>query len=187
MTVALEIDRNARRRGIGSAFVPTGQCGIAIAGWGSPIDAIPGDFMAGMVERDVLSRDGADMILVEGQGSLYHPGFSAVTLGLIHGACPHSLILCHQVGRTAISTVPDVPIPPLGEVAELYLALARTVRPECRVVGVSLNTSGVSGDEARRAVEEAEALLGIPATDPVRFGPDPLVDALEAHRIGLGL
>ncbi|MCC5875486.1 MAG: DUF1611 domain-containing protein [Candidatus Sumerlaeia bacterium] len=187
MTVALEIHNKARERGINSEFVATGQCGIAIAGWGSPIDAIPGDFMAGVVERDVLSCDGADMILVEGQGSLYHPGFSSVTLGLIHGACPHSLILCHQSSRTEISNIRDRPIPPLNEVADHYLAFVHSFRPECRVVGVSLNTSGTSNEEARAAVEEAEALLGVPATDPIRFGPDKLVDALENHRRELGM
>lgn len=186
MTAALEIDRELRARGLRSEFVATGQCGIAIAGWGSPIDAIPGDFMAGMVERDVLSRDGADVILVEGQGSLYHPGFSSVTLGLIHGACPHSLVLCHQVGRTAISTIPDMPIPPLDEVVRLYEAMAQTVRPQCRVAGLSLNTSGVADDEARRAIDEAEALLGLPATDPVRYGPRKLANALMSHRMDLG-
>lgn len=187
MTVALEIHNMARARGIKSEFVATGQCGIAIAGWGSPIDAIPGDFMAGMVERDVMSCDGADMILVEGQGALLHPGFSSVTLGLLHGACPHSLILCHQTSRTGISTVRDVSIPPLNEVADQYLHMMRHLRPECRFVGVSLNTSGTSNEEARAAVEEAEALLGLPATDPVRFGPEKLVDALENHRRELGL
>lgn len=185
MTVALEIDREAKRRGIHSEFVATGQCGIAIAGWGSPIDAIPGDFMAGMVERDVLSVDGADMILVEGQGSLLHPGFSSVTLGLLHGSIPHSLILCHQVTRKEISKIREVPIPPLPEVIKPYIQLASPFRTPA-FVGVCLNTLGVSDEEARAAVEEAERVCGIPATDPVRFGAAKLVDALEKHRRSIG-
>lgn len=186
MTVALEIDLAAKRRKIRSEFVATGQCGIAIAGWGSPVDAIPGDFMAGMVERDVMSVDGADMILVEGQGSLLHPGFSSVTLGLLHGSIPHSLILCHQTTRKEVSKIKDVPIPPLPKVIQPYIDLASPFRkPE--FVGVSLNTSGTTDEEARAAIEEAEKVCGVPATDPVRYGADKLVDALEAHRRKLGL
>lgn len=185
MTVALEIDREAKRRGVKSEFVATGQCGIAIAGWGSPIDAIPGDFMAGMVERDVMSVDGADLILVEGQGSLLHPGFSSVTLALLHGAIPHSLILCHQTSRKEVSKIKDVPIPPLPEVIEPYIRLASPFRkPE--FIGVCLNTSGTSEEEARAAVAEAEKTCGVPASDPVRFGAGKLVDALIEHRRKLG-
>lgn len=188
MTVALEIDREARKRGIKSEFVATGQCGIAIAGWGSPIDAIAGDFMAGCVERDCLSVDGAaDFILVEGQGSLLHPGFSAVTLGLIHGSCPHSLILCHQTTRTEISNMKDIPIPSLSVIAEMYLSVARPFRPDVKIIGVSLNTSGTTDEEARAAVEAAAKELGVPATDPVRYGAAPLVEAIEKHRREIGM
>src|SRR5690606_38542718 len=114
------VDIALKKAGVKSEFVATGQCGIAIAGWGSPIDAIAGDFMAGCVERDVLSCEGAEVVLVEGQGSLLHPGFSSVTLGLVHGACPDSLILCHKTGSTAIEKIQDVPIPSFTELGELY-------------------------------------------------------------------
>jgi uncharacterized NAD-dependent epimerase/dehydratase family protein len=186
MTVALEIDRAIKKRGLRSEFVATGQCGIAIAGWGSPIDAIAGDFMAGAVERDVMSVDGkTDIILVEGQGSLLHPGFSSVTLGLMHGACADGLILCHQCTRTEISKIKDVPIPSLTVVAQLYLELMKGIKPT-EIVGVALNTVGLSDDEAKAAVDAASAELNVPATDCVRFGAEPLVDALEAHRAKIG-
>ncbi len=186
MTVMLEVDRLMKVRGIKSEFVATGQVGIAIAGWGSPVDAIAGDFMAGAVERDVLLCEEADVILVEGQGSLYNPGFSSVTLGLLHGSCPDSLILCHQLSRTAIQIASGIPIPPLDQVAEMYLQNLRFLKPDARVVAVSLNTAGESEETARRAIADAEALLGVPATDPIRHGAEKIVDALETHRREIG-
>lgn len=187
MTVALEVDRLAKNRGIKSEFIATGQCGIAIAGWGSPIDAIPGDFMAGCVERDVMSVDGeADLILVEGQGSLLHPGFSSVTLALLHGSIPHSLILNHQVTRTQIGNVKDLPIPSLNEVIAPYIQLASPFRVP-HFIAVSLNTSGLSVEEARKAVADAERECGVPATDPIRFGPEKLVDAMMEHKKRIGM
>lgn len=186
MTVALEIDIAAKKRGIKSEFVATGQCGIAIAGWGSPVDAIAGDFMAGCVERDVLSCPDADLILVEGQGSLLHPGFSSVTLGLLHGACPDSMILCHQTTRKEVSNIREIPIPSLNEVMAPYIQLLKPMKPNAKFVGVSLNTSGVSDEEARAAIAAAEKETGLPATDPVRYGPEKLVDALDAHRKAIG-
>jgi uncharacterized NAD-dependent epimerase/dehydratase family protein len=187
MTVALEVDRCAQKRGIKTEFIATGQCGIAIAGWGSPIDAIPGDFMAGCVERDVMSVDGqADMILVEGQGSLLHPGFSSVTLALLHGSIPHSIILNHQLTRKEISNIKDVPIPSLTEVVRPYLDLASPFRRP-HLVGISINTSGTSEEEALAAIAAAEKELGVPATDPIRFGPEKLVDALAAHKKLIGM
>ncbi len=186
MTAALEIDRAAHRKGIKTEFIATGQCGIAIAGWGSPVDAIPGDFMAGCVERDVLSADGdAEIILVEGQGALLHPGYSAVTLGLLHGACPDGLILNHMVTRKTVTSNPDIRIPALAEVVRLYQELAAPMKPTA-LVGTALNTFGLSESEARRAVSEAEDSLGVPATDPVRYGAEKLVEALQQHRREVG-
>lgn len=186
MTVALEIANAGKKAGIDCRFVATGQVGIAIAGWGSPVDAIAGDFMAGAVERDALSCEGADIVLVEGQGSLYHPGFSSVTLALIHGSCPDGLILCHQPSRKSISRLKnDIPIPPLDVVAETYLNAAKPQKPT-EIVCVSLNTSDISEDEALKAVQETEELLGVPATDPVRWGAEKLVKALIVHKVKVG-
>lgn len=186
MTVALEIDREAQRTGINTAFIATGQTGIAIAGWGSPVDAIAGDFMAGAVERDVLSVDGkVDMILVEGQGSLLHPGYSPVTLGLMHGCCPDSMILCGQITRTEISNIKDLPIPSLSVVGKLYTDLIAPVKPS-EIVGIAINTSGVDEEEAKAYLKEVENECGLPATDTVRFGAGPLVAALNEHRKSIG-
>lgn len=186
MTACLEVNRGMQGRGIKSEFVATGQVGIAVAGWGSAVDAIPGDFMAGAVESDVMSCEGADIILVEGQGALLHPGFSSVTLGLLHGALPDGIILCHQVKREAISRIDqDIVIPPLDKVAKMYRDLVEPIKPT-HLAACSLNTREVDEESARRAIEEAEALLGIPATDPVRFGPEKIIDALEQHRKKIG-
>jgi len=185
MTVALEIDRAAKKQGAHTEFVATGQCGIAIAGWGSPIDAIPGDFMAGCVERDCMAVDGADMILVEGQGALMHPGFSSVTLALLHGSCPDSVILCHQVSRKEISNIKEVPIPSLMTVLEGYLKLAEPIK-RTHLVGVALNTTGLNDHEAKAAIAAAERECGVPCTDVVRYGAEPLYEALGRHRKFIG-
>lgn len=183
MTAALEI---ARVLGERAAFVATGQTGIFIADRGIAVDAVPSDFVAGAVEALVLdaARD-ADHVLVEGQGSLFHPGYSGVTLGLIHGAAPAALILCHQASRDRIrlsaSPRPGAPIPPLPRVRQAYEEAAAWVRT-ARVVGVALNTYGLSEVAARAAVDRAADQLGVPATDPVRFGAASLAEALERER-----
>jgi len=187
MTVSLELDLEARRRGLPSVFVPTGQTGIAIAGWGISVDAVVADFLAGAAERLIVEgsrRAGgsADQVLwVEGQGSLVHPVYSGVTLGLYHGAVPHVLVLCHQPGHTEIEGAGGGPhpIPALAELVELHERVALPVRP-ARVAAVALNTRALAEDEARAAIAAAEAETGLPAGDPVRFGAAALVDAVLA-------
>ena len=126
MTVSLELDRAARARGLASQFVPTGQTGIAIAGWGISVDAVVADFIAGAAERLVVegSERGGDLLLVEGQGSIVHPAYSGVTLGLIHGSAPHAFVLCHQAGTTEVEGYPGHPLPSLPELVELHEAIA---------------------------------------------------------------
>src|SRR5205085_5382599 len=142
MTVALELDLEARRRGRRSVFVPTGQTGIAIAGWGIAVDAVVADFIAGAAERLVVegARRG-DLLWVEGQGSLLHPVYSGVALGLYHGSTPHLLVLCHESGRDEIEGAGGGPhpIPPLRELVELHELLALPARP-AQVVAIALNT-----------------------------------------------
>jgi uncharacterized NAD-dependent epimerase/dehydratase family protein len=183
MTVALELDLEARRRGIRSIFVPTGQTGIAIAGWGISVDAVVADFIAGAAEALVVegAERGGELLWVEGQGSILHPVYSGVTLGLYHGSAPHLLVLCHEAGRTEIEGAGGGPhpIPPLSELADLHERLALPARP-ARVVTVALNTRGLSEEDARTAVDAAEAETGLPADDPVRFGAARLVDAVLA-------
>jgi len=181
MTVCCELDLEARRRGLRSVFVPTGQTGIAIAGWGIAVDAVVSDFLAGATERLVV--DGArrgDLIWVEGQGALLHPLYSGVTLGLMHGSVPHAYVLCHEAGRTEIEgAAGHHAIPPLAELVELHERISLPVRP-ARVVAVAVNTRALDEEAARAAVAEAEAETGLPADDPVRFGAGRLLDAVLA-------
>jgi len=185
MTAAVEIVRALEARGARAAFVATGQTGMFVADHGIAVDAAPADFVAGFVEELVLeaARD-ADHVLVEGQGSLHHPAYSGVALGILHGACPAALVLCHQAGRVhlRLAAAPGVfAIPPLAELVEAQQRAAGWVRP-APVVGVALNTLGLAEPEARAACADAARATGLPATDPVRFGAGPLAEALVAFR-----
>jgi uncharacterized NAD-dependent epimerase/dehydratase family protein len=180
MTMALELDLEARRRGLRSVFVPTGQTGIAIAGWGISVDAVVADFVAGAAERLVVegAARGGELLWVEGQGAILHPVYSGVTLGLYHGSVPHLLLLCHEAGRTEIEGVGGGPhpIPPLRELVELHERLALPARP-ARVAAVALNTRSLDEAAARDAIAAAEEETGLPADDPVRFGAGRLLAA----------
>ena len=182
MTAQVELRNALIKRGVRTRFVATGQTGIFIEGWGIAVDAVVADFIAGASEWLVLeAAKDADVILVEGQGSLIHPGYSGVTLGLLHGCCPDALILCHQATREYIGDYhgrePWVKIPPLSELVEIYERAAAPVRPT-KVIGISLNTYDLSEARAREAVERAAEETGLPATDPVRFDSAPLVEAI---------
>jgi uncharacterized NAD-dependent epimerase/dehydratase family protein len=180
MTMALELDLEARRRGLRSVFVPTGQTGIAIAGWGISVDAVVADFIAGAAERLVVegAARGGELLWVEGQGSILHPVYSGVTLGLYHGSVPHLLLLCHEAGRTEIEGVGGGPhpIPPLRELVELHERIALPARP-ARVAAIALNTRLLDEPAARAAIAAAEDETGLPADDPVRFGAGKLLAA----------
>ncbi len=182
MTVALELDLEARRRGLASVFVPTGQTGIAIAGWGIAVDAVVADFIAGAAERLVVEgvERGGELLWIEGQGALSHPQYSGVTLGLYHGSAPHALVLCHRAGQRFVDDDPRFPIPPLSELVELHERTALIARP-APVAAIALNTREVGEPEARAAIEEAEAETGLPADDPVRFGSGTIVDSVLAR------
>ena len=179
MTVSLELERAARARGIEARFVPTGQTGIAIAGWGIAVDAVVSDFIAGAAERLVVEghERGGELLLVEGQGALTHPAYSGVTLGLIHGSAPHLFVLCHMAGETEVEGYPGHPLLPLAELVELHERIALPAR-KAKVAAVALNTRLLGEDEARAAVAAAEAETGLVADDVVRFGPGRVLDAL---------
>ncbi len=181
MTVSLELERAARARGLAAKFVPTGQTGIAIAGWGISVDAVVSDFLAGAAERLVVEghERGGELLFVEGQGALLHPAYSGVTLGLIHGSAPHAFVLCHLSGQTEVEGYPGQPIPPLPTLVELHERIALPARP-ARVAAIALNTRVLDDEEARAAVEAASVETGLPADDPVRFGPERLLDAVLA-------
>ncbi|HEV2124416.1 MAG TPA: DUF1611 domain-containing protein [Chloroflexota bacterium] len=182
MSTSLELDAAARQRGRKSTFVPTGQTGILIAGWGVSIDEVISDFTAGAAEDLVMEAakecpSRGDLILVEGQGSLVHPGYSGVTLSLIHGAAPDAMILCHQAGRTQIRRY-TVPIPPLHQLVQMHEWITAPIKP-AKVVGISINTFGLSEPDARAAIDAAACETGLPATDPVRYGVSTLLDAVD--------
>jgi uncharacterized NAD-dependent epimerase/dehydratase family protein len=185
MTAQLQLTRKLVERGIRTRFVPTGQTGIMIEGWGIAVDAVVADFIAGAAEQvTVEGSRNADVVLVEGQGSINHPGYSGVTLGLMHGSCPDAMILCHQSSREFIGDYREAAwlrIPPLAEYIRLYESIGAAVHPT-RVIGISLNTYDLSDVEARRACDRAQQETGLPATDPVRFDSAPLIDAIADER-----
>jgi uncharacterized NAD-dependent epimerase/dehydratase family protein len=188
MTAQLELTRALNARGVRTRFVATGQTGIMLEGWGIAVDAVVADFIAGAAERITIegSRD-ADIVLVEGQGSINHPGYSGVTLGLLHGCCPDGLILCHQATRRYIGDFLEeawVRIPPLTDYVRLYELVGSAVHPT-RVIGISLNTYDLPEADARRACDDAARETGLPATDPIRFGAAPLVNAVLRGREAL--
>ena len=185
MTAQLQLIRRLNDRGVRTRFVPTGQTGIMLEGWGIAVDAVVADFIAGAAEWLTLEGSkNADVVLVEGQGSINHPGYSGVTVGLLHGSCPDAMILCHQASRQYIGDYREAAglrIPPLSEYVRLYESLGAAVHPT-RVIGISLNTYDLSDVEARRACDRAREETGLPATDPVRFDPAPLVNAIAETR-----
>jgi uncharacterized NAD-dependent epimerase/dehydratase family protein len=179
MTVALELDREAKRRGLRSVFVPTGQTGIAIAGWGIAVDAVVSDFVAGAAEQLVVegAERGGEILWVEGQGALLHPAYSGVTLGLIHGSAPHAFVLCHHARTTEIEGYPGHSLRTLPELIELHQRIALPRRP-AKVEAIALNTRGLDDGTARAEIAAAEAETGLPVDDPVRFGAATLTDSL---------
>ncbi len=179
MTTQLQLRDALRAGGSRVAFAATGQTGILVEGWGIAVDAVVADFIAGAAERLVVqAADGADVVLVEGQGSIIHPSYSGVTYGLLHGSLPHAMVLCHQPSRSAIANHPWVPLPSLTQLIRMHEAAAAPLRP-ARVIAIALNTVDLDHAAACAAVEQAAAETGLPATDPVRFDPAPLVDAVR--------
>jgi len=174
---AIEIDRAARAAGWDSEFVATGQTGIMIAGSGIAVDTVAADYISGAVERLVLERKHRDLLVIEGQGTILHPSYSGVSLGLLHGAAPQALVLCHQPGRDEMRNLP-VAIPTYEEMIQVHETIARPLFP-CRVVAVSLNCFGMSIEDARREVDRVEKETGLPTTDCVKFGCGPILEALE--------
>ena len=180
MSTGLELYRTAKNKGIKTQFLATGQAGIAIAGQGIALDAVRVDFAAGVVEQKVLelSQD-SDLVIIEGQGSLLHPG-STATLPLIRGSQPTGLILVHRAGAKHIRDLPEVLIPPLSEVVRLYetVASAAGAFGKIKVKAIALNTFGMDVATAKKAIEETQQLTGLPCTDAVRFGGQLLLSAL---------
>lgn len=177
MTATLELERAAGRAGHSTGFVPTGQTGVIVAGWGVCVDAVVSDFVAGVSEMLVLeaAKTSPDLILVEGQGSLAHPAYSGVTLGLLHGSCPDCLVLC--VSPDDSLGYAGVPRPTPARAARIYEEVAALVKP-APVVAVSANTRGLSEGEARAFVERVADETGLPTADPFRTGAEPILKAV---------
>lgn len=180
MYTTLAIERELHGRGIAADFRATGQTGIFIAGAGVPVDAVVADFISGAAEWISPARDDPGWDLIEGQGSLFHASFAGVSLGLLHGAQPDALVLCHEPGRAHMRGLAHYPLPDLRTCLEANLQAARLANPEVVAVGVAINSSRLSPDEAARVCAEIEDEMGLPCQDPVATGVDRIADRLLA-------
>ncbi len=180
MYTSLAMDKEMRARGLTSSFRATGQTGILVTGDGVPLDAVIADFMAGAVEWLTPDNDADHWDMIEGQGSLFHASFSGVTMALIHGGQPDALILSHEPTRTHMRGLPEYELPTLEALRDTALPLAHIVNPDCKIVGVSVNTAALGEDEALSYLEDVEKRMGLPTVDPFRQGAGRLIDALEA-------
>ncbi|MEM1409115.1 MAG: DUF1611 domain-containing protein [Pseudomonadota bacterium] len=175
---ALALTKAMTDAGLRATFRATGQTGILIAGSGIPIDAVVSDFVAGAAETLSPDNDPDHWDVIEGQGSLFHPAYAAVSLGLLHGSQPDAMVLCHEPNRPHINAYPDYKIPSLTEAMRRFEDAARLTNPQSRVVAVSLNTSKLNDQDAEAAAKSAEDELGLPVMDALRFGSRGVVDKL---------
>lgn len=186
MVVSVEVTRELQRRGKTAKFIATGQTGIMIEGDGAPIDCVVADFVSGATEKMILAHQKKhEFLLIEGQGSLVHPSYSGVTLGLLHGCFPQALILCYEVGRTSVTGLDHVPIPPLAEIKRLNEIMASIHRP-VPVIGVGMNSRKISPAQAEDERKRVRDELGVPVCDVFRHGAGDLVDAVikyQAERV----
>ncbi|MCA9128314.1 MAG: DUF1611 domain-containing protein [Planctomycetales bacterium] len=178
MVVSLEIARGLQRRGRDAHFVATGQTGIMVSGAGLPIDCIVSDFVSGAAESLVLDSQEHEIIVVEGQGSLVHPSYSAVTLGLLHGTQPHGLVFVFEAGRTTVGGLEHIPLPSIAEQIQLFEIMGGIYQP-CRCIGIAMNGRRLSPESAALAAKELEDNLALPVVDVIRDGPERLLDAVE--------
>jgi len=179
MVAAIEVVEGLKGVGLDAKFVATGQTGIMIEGEGCPIDCVVSDFVNGAAEKLVLANQHHEIIVIEGQGSLYHPRYSSVTLGLLHGSLPDGIILCYKMGLDVVMGMEDIPLPPLDAVRDFYEAAANVMHP-CRVIGVAINGHGFSDDEVAAECRRVQREMGLPACDVLHHGPGELVEAVLA-------
>jgi uncharacterized NAD-dependent epimerase/dehydratase family protein len=177
---ALALEKGMRARGLDADFRATGQTGVFISGRGVAIDAVVADFISGAVEWVSPAADPGHWDLIEGQGSLFHPSFAGVSLGLLHGAQADAFVVCHEPTRTRMRGV-EASLPSIREVIDLTIRCGRLTNPAIRAVGIAVNTESLSEPQARTLLQEAEAAHGLPATDPVRFGVEAILDRLAAE------
>ncbi|MBN9529290.1 MAG: DUF1611 domain-containing protein [Alphaproteobacteria bacterium] len=175
---ALALEREMRGRGLDADFRATGQTGVFISGRGVAIDAVVADFISGAVEWLSPDAPATHWDLIEGQGSLFHPSFAGVSLGLLHGAQPDAFVICHEPTRTKMRGVQH-PLPTIQQVIDLTVTCGRLTNPAIRPVGISINTQALDEAAARAYLDETARAHDLPATDPVRFGVAPIVDHLQ--------
>jgi len=181
MYATIALTRGLRESGAAADFRATGQTGILVAGGGVAVDAVVADFISGAVEQLAPARDDRGWDVIEGQGSLFHPSFAGVSLGLLHGAQPEALVICDEPGRSHMRGIPGRPLPDLAECIERNLEAARLTSPEVRAAGICLNTSAMDRQAALRLCAATEDRLGLPCTDPIAFGVERIVDKLLCH------
>ena len=177
MVTSVELTHALADAGHDVKFIATGQTGILVEGDGIPVDCVKADFVSGAAERMVLEHQHHEILVIEGQGSLVHPSYSGVTLSLLHGCHPHGLILCYEIGRTQVTGIDHLAIPPLGEILQLNESLASISSP-CPVIGISVNSRRVTAAEADSQRDRLRAEFGLPVADVFRDGTQELVDAI---------
>lgn len=178
MLVALELTNAMKAQGVKAKFIATGQTGIMVEGDGSPIDCVVSDFVSGAVEKMILAHQHNDVLFVEGQGSLSHPRYSGVTLGLLHGCMPHGMIMCYEVGRKSVYGMDYMPLKSLAELVKVYETMASLMIPS-KVIGFAMNSRKISADEAERERDKIRKEFGLPVCDVIRHGPDELLEAVQ--------
>lgn len=181
MVTSVEIARALAARGCDAKFVATGQTGIMIEGDGCPVDCVVSDFVNGAVEKLVRTNQEHEILVIEGQGSLAHPAYSAVTAGLLHGCLPHGLILCYEAGRKAVYGMDHIPLTPLTKILQINEAMAAMAYP-AKVIGIAMNSRMLSADETEAERERLREEFRLPVCDVIRHGPGELVDAVIALR-----
>lgn len=186
MLVAVELANALKARGHDAKFVATGQTGILVEGDGVPIDCVVSDFVNGAIEKQVLAHQHHEMLIVEGQGSLAHPKYSAVTLGLLHGCAPHGMIMCYEADREGVHGMEYFELKPLPVLIEAYEMMANLISPS-KVIGVAINSRRLNSEQAAAERERVRSELGLPACDVLRDGPDELVQAILSMRPELAM
>ncbi len=181
MVASLEVERALKQRQQNALFMATGQTGIMVSGRGIPVDCVVSDFVNGTVEQFLRDHQQYDYQLIEGQGSISHPAFSAVTMGLLHGSAPHGLIYCYEAGRTEVKGLPGIHLLPHRTMLQAYETVANLRHP-CKIIGVAVNTRALSESDAAAELEWARGEFGLPVCDVYRTGAEPLADAVVRLR-----